>query len=58
MILIKVFIYCNKKDLIDVSLFEKFNERIKKKKIEEKNNIYSININILSNCEKNMIIKN
>ena len=45
--------YCNKKDLIDISLFEKFNERIKKKKIEEKNNIYSANINILrSNCEK------
>ena len=35
MILIKVF-YIAIKDLIDISLFEKFNERIKKKKIEEK----------------------
>ena len=49
----KGVLYCNKKDLIDISLFEKFNERIKKKKIEEKNNIYNANINILrSNCEK------
>ena len=32
MILIKVFYIAIKKNLIDVSLFEKFNERIKKRK--------------------------